>query len=404
MNVCLKLLVVFCLLFSRILAFSEITKEDLLNEDAWFSFEENNENHPVFNLLDCPQGQFLLQALFYQHKCLAEKENPINFKINIELKEAEEGSNTNFLYEDVDKNFLVKIELATCESNRQIQTLKRPILIQHNDLYRLYKLEVPAYIILAHELLHVLNHAELFSSNKEDLIDEYKKTFKEQQITFRRNAIQKFLCRKLGLKENNLILEDAYKTFWENPYDNDEKDLKDLGDSLDEMTTILCSDHEIEQGKQEKIGETLFLREYYTDEKYKDLISWSHYDVSERMIFDKNKVLLDSVYVKEVLGKFSLTPKIIKLEEKMELKLINTQQMSKIDSLKQNYIYGMFKKPNAEISLVIPSNSAGYEFVDEKFVLLENSDVYNAIIKFRESMSNVPVFSRKDIFNCAKDQ
>ena len=44
------------------------------------------------------------------------------------------------------------------------------------------------------------------------------------------------------------------------------------------------------------------------------------------------------------------------------------------------------------------------EFVDEKFVLLENSEVYNAIIEFRESKSNVPTFSRNDIFNCAKDQ
>ena len=375
-----------------------------MNEDAWFSFEGSNENHPVFNLLDCPQGQFLLQALFYQHKCLAEKENPINFKINIEIKEAEEGSNTTFSYEDVDENFLVKIELATCESNRKIQILKRPILIQHNDLYRLHKLEVPDYIILAHELLHALNHAELFSSNQEALIKEYKKTFEQQQITFRRNAIQKFLCQKLELEESSIILKDTYKEFWENPYDNDEEGLKDLGDSLDEMATILCSKHEIGQGKWEKIGETLFLREYYKDKKYEDLISWSHYDVTARMIFDKNKILLNSVYVKEVLEKFSLTPKIIKLEEKMELNLVSSSIMLEIDKLSQNCIYGMFKKPNAEISLVIPSHSDGYEFVDEKFVLLENSEVYNATIEFRESKSNVPTFSRNDIFNCAKDQ
>ena len=157
----------------------------------------------MFNLLDCSQGQFLLQALFYQHKCFAEK--AINLKIDIEIKEAEEGNNTSFSYEDVDENFLVKIELATCESNRKIQILKRPILIQHNDLYRLHKLEVPDYIILAHELLHALNHAELFSSNQETLIKEYKKTFEQQQITFRRNAIQNFLGQKLGLEKSSII-------------------------------------------------------------------------------------------------------------------------------------------------------------------------------------------------------
>ena len=280
--------------------FSEITKEQIL-EKEWFSLEANEgvKNDLIGKLLALEQGQLLFQALIYQQECLNNK--GIHFSIHIVIQPS--GNNeTNFIYNEEDDEFSAKIILKSSLEGK-ILTMHRPILIKQNDFYRLYQLEIPDFIILAHELLHALNHAELFASNEIELINAHKKISSlinsdtSIDIVPRRNAIQEFLRKKLLLPSNHTILQSPYKEFWENYYAT-ETNKNDLGDSLDEMTTILCSYHEIASQKRVRIGETLLLREYYKRyEIYKNLISWSHFCVENNMLFKDNNYLLNSTYV-----------------------------------------------------------------------------------------------------------
>ncbi len=388
--------------------FSEITREELLykkliswevDSKIYDQLSERNQSIVdtiIERLLKSKQGQFLLQALIYQRTCL--EKAGLQFSIHVRIGTSEEGSNTVFLYDDTTKTLSVTITLATCEHKLLIQTIRRPILVKQNDFYRLYQLEIPDFIILAHELLHALNHAELFASQETQLKTLYQRTFSKPDgnLIFRRNAIQKFLCKKLLLTEEHFILKSPYKDFWENPYPYSGEG-ENLGDALDEMTTILCSFHAINEVQRVRIGETLLLREYYPN--YENLISWSHYIVEEHDPFRKNDILLFPKYVDRVLNTFALVPQNISESEKMKLQLVSSPKMMHTEELIPGFIYGytIKKRENMETNLLIPSNSLKYNFIEEQFSVSDISLVGRAIMGLRTDSRISYEFSREEI-------
>lgn len=363
-----------------------------------FEYNQSIVGTIIERLLKSKQGQFLLQALIYQRTCL--EKAGIQFSIHVKIGTSEEGSNTVFLYDDTTKSLSVTITLATCEHNLLIQTIRRPILVKQNDFYRLHQLEIPDFIILAHELLHALNHAELFASQETQLRTLYQRTFSKPvwNIIFRRNAIQKFLCKKLLLCNEHFILKSPYKDFWENPYPYSGEE-ENLGDALDEMTTILCSFHAINEVQRVRIGETLFLREYYPN--YESLISWSHYFVEDHDPFKENDILLFPKYVDSVLNTFALMPQNISESKKMKLQLASSQKMVHTKELIPGFIYGytVKKQKNRETNLLIPGAHQKYNFIEEQFSVSDLSPVGRAIKGLRTGSKISYEFSREEILS-----
>lgn len=393
-----RVLLILLLLTLNSVLFSETTKEEILSWE-WFKLEIDDVNRDILinSLLELEQGKLLFQALFYQHQCLKGR-----FSIKVATTSSQ-PSQTNFTYNE--SAGLSAVITLKCTAEKKTSTIQRPILIIQNGFYRLYQIEVPAFIILAHELLHVLNHAELFSSDETELITFYLKTFSSpgNDIVFRRNALQKFLCKKLFLPIQHFILCSPYRDFWWNPYNMK----NDLGDSLDEMTTILCSFHNTSPLMRVRIGETLLMREYYgkINKAYKNLISWTHIDTTERYAFEKNHILLDSNYVNTVLEIFPLIPESIKGEEnKKQLKLVNTLEINDISTLDPSFIYGIKnkRKGKAEISLLIGGSmdhTPKYNFVDENFVFFKESFLTKSIIEFRGGKVKKLELSREEILS-----
>lgn len=101
------------------------------------------------------------------------------------------------------------------------------------------------------------------------------------------------------MRDKTIFLDPKYCKFWQN---------NDCKDSLDEMTTILCSLHSINDTTQVRIGESLFLSNYYN----KKIVSWTHY-VFEKLEGDNifNSCILEFPYVQNILYCFGLNTEIL---------------------------------------------------------------------------------------------
>lgn len=236
---------------------------------------ETNIRLLIEEQLKLPSGQNLWKAFQFwekQHKGLA-----FRFKFSlmdstgahVELKKYEDESQT-FIFEiAINKVFAEDFKIPfwqVIKNNLQQKTnlgfkkllnenmLYRPCLIKLVDSddpdnwhYHLREQKLPFFVTLAHEFLHVLNQLECI----EWLIE------KNEDFSSPKSKIQDFLFQKMNLRNNTDILKKQYKKLWEND---------DFDDSLDEMTVILGSKHEIEDNIFKSIGESTFLREYYNDD------------------------------------------------------------------------------------------------------------------------------------------
>ena len=157
----------------------------------------------------------------------------------------------------------------------------------------------------------------------------------------RSEAIQDFLKTKLGIIVTPMFLEDKYRIFWQN---------SDCKDSLDETTTILCSFHFVNKGLRARIGETLFLREFYG----KNIVSWAHcvFEALEKEGIFKPDIL-DFSYIKNLLCFFGLETENLKGATQETI----TQKISKIcKKYRHNY-------------QVSEAFSSDYTFLKEKFTV-----------------------------------
>lgn len=304
-----------------------------------------SEQNLIFNvlfrkLLNSAQGQFLFQALLFQQKELLQKKG-IHLKITITLGNSDIGSCTTFSYDEKTKIFYGNITLAFCEHVGEISTIARPSLIYWNGYYRLYKIKIPDFIILAHELLHVLNHAELLSYANETIFNKYLKALKDSDKYMRSEAIQDFLKIKLGIVGNPAFLEDRYCVFWQN---------LDCRDSLDEITTILCSFHYVNNVHKVRIGETLFLRELYG----KKIVSWTHY-IFEGLETNSNfkPAILDFFHVRYLLHLLGLETENLTEKSKENISL-------KVSKIGANFRHTYH---------VSETSFNSYTFLKEKFIV-----------------------------------
>ncbi len=314
--------------------------EDLY-QDNLLKIEESKGIENLLNqLINSHHGQNLFQGLLYQKKCLIDK--GIAFNINIDTDSSYCGTKIDFSCNN--NAFEAKITLDYCSTKQEFLTMERPILIQYNGWYRLYTLEIPVYILLAHELLHALNHAELLAKKPEATTNYENKL----ESLNRRKGIQTFLIEKLNLQKNHFILQEPYKSLWENPYTTKE-DENDIGDSLDEMTTLLGSLHEISEKNWVIIGETYFLREHYKSSEFlKNLIPWSHYNAKNFYINkDDNSIfLLEDKYIETVLNIFGLVPHQTNSQNyKLPLAFCPSDKFANFKDLEKSKIYAI-KKPS----------------------------------------------------------
>ncbi|MFQ6722868.1 MAG: hypothetical protein ACLRFH_00480 [Opitutales bacterium] len=259
----------------------------------------------------------------------------------------------------INKFFAEKLEADRILSENM---LYRPCLIKLVDSddpekweYHLREQELPFFITLAHEFLHVLNQLEkidwilgslgmrtmeelfmklnlinvkefntnninfrllcLFNKGRinkktlKDFGDQLKEKFsnyikKEILFSILLEAIlptQTFLAKKLKLKDGIDILNDNYLDLWGN---------KDNDDFLDEMTVILQSKRRISLEEVVYVGETIFLQEYYHDDS---IVSWSHYSAKDNEFWEKMYVLLEKNYVNKALNGFKLKSGVLNL-------------------------------------------------------------------------------------------
>lgn len=349
-------ILLLCLFFMRLSTlFAETIKEMV-----WFHSQD--AVGLVDQLLECEQGKLLSQALIHQHNYLVKK----GYKLSIHVElQSSKNSETNFIYNEKEKELKVTITLK-CNDEKRIETLDRPILVKEGNFYRLSCIKIPGFIILAHELLHALNHSELLLYGDTETITKYLDALKNSKISNRSDAIQYFLKEKLALLNNTIFLDTKYCKLWQN-YENK--------DSLDEMTTILCSFHYIGKGKCARIGETLFLREYYG----KNIISWTHYTaqaIKDVGIFNAN--IIDPIYVQSVLLHFCLSPEIV---------------FPKDEQVTFRKIF------NGRIKCTIPdSNFSDRNFLTESFVLEANTQVVQKVTKeIGSEKEKILNYSREEI-------
>ena len=350
----------------------------------------------IKNLLKSKQGQYLIQALDYQRQKLIATNHSVSIQVKIEKSLCGLGSRTNFSYDKEKKLFSVIITLVICEHDFKIQTIRRPILIKQNGFFSLHHLELPNYIIVAHELLHALNHMELFISfinNKADknVEDNLDKIFsggdKDRKNFDRAKAIQGFLRQKLLLLPDHCILNQECTNFWKNSYSD-----INIDDSLDEMTTILCSLHEISEGRRIRIGETLFLREHYTT--YPNLISWSHNAVQEDTVMMKAQKLLFNSYVDKVLNIFALAPHCVmpSKEPKLTIQESNSLICTQGATSPGVYVYSTRTRVNTQnVILLKQAPSLMYNFLQVTFdgVTLPSGVVSSKKISREEILNHV---------------
>ena len=134
--------------------------------------------------------------------------------------------------------------------------LYRPCLIKLNAQYHLREQQLPFFITLAHELLHVLNQLErlqeIVTNHHEEFVGKIIQSPTSNYLADSIDTIltiQAFLKEKLGIKDDDLCLEEHYKALWQNG---------EIDDSLDEMSVILGCNRKISPTEEAFIGETTF--------------------------------------------------------------------------------------------------------------------------------------------------
>ncbi len=239
------------------------------------------------------------------------------FGANVALKNYDSDKKVFYFNVSCNKYFFEENLPDSEEEILKKDMIYRPCLIKLNDFYHLREQELPFFITLAHEFLHVLNQLERIQKIKTEKKEEYEGLIKLSLADNKLyNAldsiltIQNFLRNKLNLSETDLCLKEEYKKLWQNGTNDD---------SLDEMIVILGGFREISDKTSVLIGETTFLREYFKNDK---IISWSHSSAHSSKFWKDGIILLKKNYIEVMQKTFSVIENVedFTISEEIETK------------------------------------------------------------------------------------
>lgn len=209
----------------------------------------------------------LLNAIGFQIK----KTTKSNYPIIIEFESNDEAmlygnfSTVYTPYKISDKNYGLKVLYA---KNCRCEKFFRMISFFKEGRYRQSLLEVPVYICFAHELCHILNVLEFLNSNSPDVRSFWETLNTEtNDINTKQNInfLKKFLEQKNHFSIDLLSISERelFDKFWGEVT------------GFDDFCVILGNRREIAAGKFENLGETIFMKEFYSTCSL-NFLCWSH--------------------------------------------------------------------------------------------------------------------------------